>query len=321
MNPDSGTSREFMFKPRQFLGPPLVVAPRRAGHVQAAVQFIIPGLTVGEKQKDAVRRLLDRLGREVWSAPLKRVASPDGKEVGTIVAIAFHVPQAATPEALIASIDDAAIAIVERFLGMLSFLAGLRLAALHTQTTHIQEGGSMSTCLHPLGRAGETRTPLHFPEDPFGGRTPTNNIFISLFWLRRALAERDPLDTYAAVMVSLQAIAREVVQLKPAERRCSKCGHLTPEDPGVSAMVRELLVGKLGATPDQFAQLWKTRNAVVAHGNQPVDAGTFLRATELKFEAVDLCYKGVKLAMGLPLDGPPRPDQSFFVTSALMYVE
>lgn len=38
-------------------------------------------------------------------------------------------------------------------------------------------------------------------------------------------------------------------------------------------------------------------------------------------EAADLCYKGIKLAMDLPLDGPPKLDPSFFVTSALMYVE
>jgi hypothetical protein len=157
--------------------------------------------------------------------------------------------------------------------------------------------------------------------EPFGGRTPTDNIFIALFWLRRALAERDPLDTYAAFMVSLQAIARELVQPRPVERRCSKCSHVTVQDAGVSAMVRELLIDKLGATPDQFARLWKVRNAVVAHGNQAVDARTFLQLTELKFEAADLCYKGIKLAMGMPVDGPPRPDASFFVAPALMYVQ
>jgi len=320
VEPEGRTSREFLFKPRQFLGAPLVTAPPRAGHVQAAVQFIIPGLAVGKHEHAAVLKLCDRLGREVRAA-LKRVTADDTKQVGTLVALAFHVPNAGTPEALTASVDDTAIAIVERFLGMLSFLAGGRLVAAHNQTTWVKDGGSLSTKLEPLGRSGETRVPFDLPDDPFGGRTPPDNVFIALFWLRRALAERDPLDTYAALMVTLQAIAREVVQATPSEHRCSNCGHLTKEDPGASAIVRELVIGKLGATADQFARLWKARNAVVAHGNQAVDAGTFLRLTELKFEAADLCYKGIKLAMGLPLDGPPRLDPSFFVTSALMYVE
>lgn len=316
------TGTHFLFEPRRPLGLPPVMPPARPGYVQAAVQFAIPGLSVvSESQQAAVCALFERLGREVWSSPLRTIPSDDAKQVATLIAIAFHVQEAATDEALAARIDDVAITLVERFLGMLSFLAGTRLAAINTQTLHLQKPRRVSVDLHPIGRAGETRTPLRLPGNPFGGRTPSDNVFTSLFWLRRALADRDPLDTFAAAMVSIQAVARELVSPKPVTRCCPKCGHSTNEDPGVSAMVRELLVDKLGAAPELFATLWKARNAVVAHGNQSVDAGTFLHLTELKFDAVDLCYKAVKLAMGLPLEGPPSPAPSFFVTDALMYME
>jgi hypothetical protein len=268
-----------------------------------------------------LRTLCERLGREIYEATFNGVASSEMNRVGTLFAIAFYVEKPAAPEAIVAVIDDAAIEIVERLLGMLSFLAGVRLVAEHTQTAWVKDDGGMSSKLEPMGRPGVTRAPFELPEDPLGGRPLQPNIFIALFWLRRALAERDPLDTYAAFMVSLQAIAREVVTPTPLQRRCSECGHVRVEDPGATALVRELVVEKLGSTPDQFARLWRARNALVAHGNQAVDAGSFVRLTELKFEAAMLCYKGIKLALGLPTDGPPNLDVSFFATSALMYVE
>lgn len=309
-----------MFRPRPCLWQPLVVAPPKDGYVQAAVQFIIPGLAVGQGTQ-AVLKLFKHLGSQIYDGAIKKVTANDTKQEGTLVTVAFYVPQASDHETLMATVDDAAIEIVERFLGMLSFLAGVRLVAIYTQTTTVEDSGSLSTKLEPLGRADHTKLPFSLPANPFDGRTPTDNVFIALFWLRRALAERDPLDTYAALMVSLQAIERELVQSKPVERRCSKCGNVTIEHAGVTAMVRELVVEKLGASPEQFNSFWRVRNAVVAHGNQSVSAGTFLQLTELKFEAARLCYKGIKLAMGLPPDGPPHIDPSFFVTSALMYVE
>jgi hypothetical protein len=44
------------------------------------------------------------------------------------------------------------------------------------------------------------------------------------------------------------------------------------------------------------------------------------RLTELKFDAATLCYKAIKLALGLPVDGPPALDRSQFITSTLMDV-
>jgi hypothetical protein len=321
MEQEERNTQQFAFTPRQFLGAPLVSAPPKAGHTQAAVQFIIPGLAVGKRQREAILKLCDYIGREIYCADLKKVATETTKEIGTLVAIAYYIPNVETEEAIAKSVDDAGIVIVERFLGMLSFIAGVRLVAAHTQTTWVKNTGSMSTKLEPHGRSGGSRILLDIPDVPFGGRTPPDNVFIALFWLRRALAERDPLDTYSALMVALQAIAREAVQAKATQHSCPQCSHLTVRDASVSAVVRELVVKRLGATPGQFAAIWKLRNAVVAHGNQAVDAGMFLRLTELKFEAADLCYKGIKLVMGLPVEGPPRLDPSFFVTSSLMYVE
>ncbi len=297
--------REFLFRPRQFLGKPAVVAPQKTGFASAAVQFIIPGLSVGKENREAILYMLKHLGLEIHGADLQRVENKTNKRVALLVAVSFYVQSSSKQETVDAFIDDYAITIVERFLGMLTFYSGIRHTAVHTQVTIAKTDGSFSNRLEPAGRSGEQKITLSLPKEPFADKIPTDTIFIALFWLRRGLAERDPLDTYAAFMVCLQAIAREVVGTKPS----------------LTSMVRELVVDTLGASPELFEKIWKVRNTVVAHGNRPVDAGTFLLLTELKMDAAKLCYKGIKLAMNLPLDGPPHIDQSFFVTSHLMYVE
>ena len=106
MDTQESTSREFLFKPRQFLGAPLVQAPPKAGYISAAVQFTVPALAVGKSQHAAVLKLCERLGRQTYAAAIKRVTADDTKQVGTLVAIAFHVPEAETNKVVTSVIDN-----------------------------------------------------------------------------------------------------------------------------------------------------------------------------------------------------------------------
>jgi hypothetical protein len=72
MDTQESTSREFLFKPRQFLGAPLVQAPPKAGYISAAVQFTVPALAVGKSQHAAVLKLCERLGRQTYAAAIKK---------------------------------------------------------------------------------------------------------------------------------------------------------------------------------------------------------------------------------------------------------
>ena len=85
--------------------------------------------------------------------------------------------------------------------------------------------------------------------------------------------------------------------------------------------MRELLVSRLGTSTELFDRLWKTRNAIVAHGNRPLTPEVFLELAELKFNAANLAFQSIKLGLGIPLDSPPSPSQAFFVTDAFMYVD
>lgn len=320
MSDEKATSQAFKFRPRQSLGPPRTIAPPRAGSVSATVQFVILGFNFPESERSNFLNIATRCGLPVYDAKTERVRSQDGQE-STLVSIAFYVPEPAANQSHKAAVDETSVLLVERFMGTLSFHAGMKCLAVATQTSIIGEGGQVSTLMEPSGRAGGDRVSFRLPEEPFGGRTPSDNIFSALFWLRRGLAEKDPIETYSALMVCLQTIAREVVGPVRTEQRCSGCGTTLFKEPSVTASVRELVVNRLGASPELFSRLWKERNAVVAHGNETVAAETFLQLTELKFDAAKLCFAGVKLALGMPAEQPPWPERGFFVTSALMYLD
>lgn len=243
------------------------------------------------------------------------------KEPATHVTLAFYISSTNSEVENHQLFQSVSRLLVERFLGLLSFFAGTKLSAVNIQFTTRKKNGNYSKTL-PV--SAPTSTPpiiIEFPAD-LEDITPTNDVFSALFWLRRGLSERDPLESFSALMVCLQIMARHIVRLSPVVHYCPSCGvELKTQEPSITSLTRELVVSKLGATKELFDRVWKARNAIVAHGNQPVTAEVFVELTELKFDAVILAFQSIKLSLGIPLDSPPLPDQALFVTDAFMYVD
>ena len=311
----------FMFKPVPYLGKPRAVAPERTGFISATVQFVVPELAIG-KDHDSFLSISEYCGIEVENAAHEiGLNNRNGRKV-TLVSLAFYVPKLEEEEKADQSIQNKARLLMERFVGILSFYAGIKCSAVAAQTSVVQEGGRLATRLEASKRAETPEVHLDLPERPFDGRTPSDEIFSALFWLRRGLAARDPLETYASLVVSLQSIAREVVSLPSVMTSCPKCGAESDKiAPSLTGKVRALVVEKLGASEDLFKRVWKARNSIVAHGNKTITADTFLELTELKFDVAELCFAGIKLAMNLPTDRGPAPHEIFFNTSAMMYLD
>lgn len=312
----------FKFKPTQFLGTPRIMAPPKNGHKSAALLFVIPGLHIGVREQPPFLAIAKACGLDVFEAALELGKSQPGDQDYTLVSIAFYVPEEPSDEETSRNVNDIGRLLLERFMGSLSFLAGMRFSAVAAQTTVARGDGKFATRLEAQSRVGGERYKFTLPEVPFGGRVPSEELFSAMFWLRRGLAERDPLETYGALMVALQSLARELVQLEPTEITCPNCGHVQEtRDPSVTALVRELVVTRMGRPKDLFSRLWRARNAITAHGNRTVTADVFLELIELKYEAIKLCFDAIKLALGLPAESQPHPHQALFVSSAMMYVD
>jgi hypothetical protein len=311
--PQEGSLRTALNRPRPFLGPPRVLAPRKEGHVSATVQFIVPGLIASAAERARMLALFERTGLAVHAAVIERASNEGTGQPGVFVSATFYVRDG-PPEDAAKAIDTASSLLVERFLGMVSFLAGMRCVAINAQTTRTEEGSSFSTTLEPSSRAGQA------PARIFAGRTPSAHVFNALLWLRRGLAARDPLLTYTALMNGLLSAARDVVGDKPEPGRCSRCGGPQAQEASETDWMRELVVGQLGSSPELFEKVWQARRAALGEDDQAVTAEVLRRLTELKYDAAELCYRAIKRAMGMPLDAPPQLEPSLFVTSTLMDV-
>jgi hypothetical protein len=303
----SGNSQDnlYLFKPAQNLGEPKIFPPPAQGKIPASVQFIIPGLRLGKRDKENITQLAHKCGVEVYGIDTDLVQNNRTKEPATLVTFAFYVNPASNENENKQVIQSVSRILVERFLGLLSFFVGMKLSAVNMQyTTTGKEKGRYSKILPVYSRTSIPRITLQFPPD-LESIAPNDDIFSALFWLRRGLAERDPVENFSALMVCLQIMAR----------------YLEPQEPSDTSRMHELIVSRLGASPELFERLWKARNAIVAHGNRPFTPEIFLELTELKFDAVRLAFQSIKLALGIPLDSPPSPNQAFFVTDAFMYVD
>ncbi len=296
----------YLFKPVQFLGQPMVFPPPSEGKLPASAQFIVPGLKLGKNAEKRAAELAQNCGVELWGVRTSLVTSERTKEPATLFSFAFYVSPKGGKEANDQLVMSTARLLVEQFLGLLSFLAGIRLSFVHLQaTTSGGEEGHYSTILPVTRRVETPRIPIAWPDD-VSRIAPSDDVFSALFWLRRGLAERDPIETFSDLMVCLQIMARHIVVQRGAS---------------LTSLMSELVVSKLGASPELFRRLWTARNAVVAHGNLPVTAEVILELTDLKFEAAILAFKSIKLTLGMPIDEPPSPNQAFFVTDAFMYLD
>lgn len=282
---------------------------------------MIPGLHVSKKHYGRLEVMAKACGDDVYGSAFEEVKTTSDIEC-TLVSIAFYAPEKSIEHELRVEVGNHGRLILERFLGALSFHTGLRFSAIEAQTAMAQPDGSYATHLEATSKSHPSKVALEIPEVPFNGRVPSQELFSAMFWLRRGLSSRDSLETYGALMVALQSIAREVVTIGTVEVRCRKCGERFERRPSsITSLVRALVVERLGKPVDLFERMWRARNAITAHGNAVVTASVFLELTELKYEAIELCFRGLKYALGMRVDEPPHAHQYVFVSSAMMYVD
>jgi hypothetical protein len=306
------------FKPVQFLGAAPITPSKVHGKAGALVRFVIPGLTVGKKNTARFERLALNCSDAIEKARFDHVTRDQDKQPASLVTIAFHYVPAAHEEPHKDTSERIGRLIAERFVSLLSFAVGERLSAIHQQIIKVNEDGTLSVRLYPQSKRADQPRKIEVP-DLLLEKKPSEDLFKALFWLRRGISERDHLNAYAALMVALEIIAGVLVAPETTTRRCPNCGAEVSKL--TRSSVKSLVIKTLGGSEELFQRLWGARNAIVAHGGQAVTADVLHDVVELKLDAIDLVFKSLRIAMGMPIDGLPRPSPMVMITDTFLGAE
>jgi hypothetical protein len=308
---EDSTRALYLFRPAQLFGPPSVIAPLQTGKISVTLQFIVPGLHISKAEKEKYNKLIKNCLGDVWGSDTANVENKETRTEATLVTIAFYIDYLEDDTERHQAIENKSRILIERFLGIVSYCAGIKLSAKNIINTII-DSPNFKAILNVTGRTQSPKIKFSIPQDLIDEKIPSEKIFTALFWLRRGLAESDPIDTYNAFMVCLQIIARDWWEKKNPES----------EIPGPTSLFKKYMITELGADSELVDKAWKKRNAIAAHGNKlNIDSDDFIGLTELKIEAAKWAYQGINRALGLNPDKAPRPSQIFFVTDALMNLD
>jgi len=307
---EDSTEELYLFRPARLLGEPSVIAPPESGKISVSLQFIIPNVHISDAEKGKYRLLMKNCLSVVWDSDVSNLKNEAGAQA-TLVTVAFYVDNQNGDNELHQAIENKSRILIERFLGVVSYCCGVKLSGRNIVNTII-DGSNFKAILHMTDRTQCPQIKFSIPQELIENKVPSDEIFTALFWLRRGLAESDPIDTYNAFMVCLQILARDWFKKKYTQNKI----------PSISSQFEDYIITELKGDEDQVIKAWKKRNAIAAHGNKlNISADDLLGLTELKFEAANWAYKGINLALGLDLEKAPKPSQNFFVTDALMNLD
>jgi hypothetical protein len=309
---DDISGYNYTFRPARFLGQPSVLAPSMPGKISVSLQFMVPDLQIAKIEIERYKNLITRCVDEVWGSDILNVENRESKARATLVTIAFYIEYLQGDHELHQAIENKSRILIERFLGVVSYCAGIKIKAVNIITTR-RDGSNLVATLNAIDKAQFPKVDFSLPDELSGDETLSDEIFTALFWLRRGLAESDPIDTFNALMVCLQILARNWWELHKIEIDML---------PTPTILFRDYLIKEIGVAPSQVKSAWKKRNGIAAHGNKlNIDANDFVGLTELKFEAIGWVYKGINLALGFDPKNAPRPSQNLFMTPALMNLD
>jgi len=311
----------FLFKPSQFLGEPKAFPPRVHGKLPVVVQFIIPQLKIGNKDKPTILEYAHLSITDFWQLNIETVKNKTTNEQAIYITLAFYISRYPSEDDSSSSkVISTSLFYVEKFLSLLSFFMGTKLSAEHIQYNIKNEDGSFKKILPVIRRTAVPKIKDELRNYKIV-EPPNEEVFNALLWLRRGLAEHDPIITFSSLMVSLEIMARLKSSIGATLLYCEKCGQICGHyEYHVTASMKDFLVDILGCTIEKFNELWAARNSIVAHGRKTLSPEEYVKLTELKFEAANFAYKGMKLCLGIDINSPLSPSPMFYVTDALMHI-
>jgi len=126
-----------------------------------------------------------------------------------------------------------------------------------------------------------------------------------LAWLRRALQERDIINSILTLFIPLEILANLFPCGEKVVVSCENCGCVIESRPGMRIQVQNLVLNEIGYSNEQFKRIWETRNEII-HGRLLISADQIRDLNIVKQDLILAIIKGMKKLLGIDSSKPPR---------------
>ena len=142
-----------------------------------------------------------------------------------------------------------------------------------------------------------------------------------LAWLRRALQEKDVINSILALFIPLEILANQFPCEEKVVDRCQNCGHVVESRPGMRIQVQNLLLNEIGYKSEQFERIWELRNEIF-HGRFLISSEKIRELNISRQDLILAIIKGMKKLLGIGRSEPPREvPPSWAFTDPILDVE
>lgn len=140
-----------------------------------------------------------------------------------------------------------------------------------------------------------------------------------LKWLRRALQEKDIINSILSSFIPLEILANQFPCNKKLYVKCDKCGYIKKSRPGMRIQIENLLINELGYSNEQFKKIWELRNDIF-HGNLVITSEKNRDLNLIRQDLILAIINGMNKLLGIASSELPKTVMPPF-TDPFMVIE
>jgi len=240
---------------------------------------------------------------------IKPVPNDKNKQTGKftiIIIFEINVKEDDQTQDLIAKIADIGRDIFSTYIDLLAFLSVNSIQIVKPlKLTYNYPGTNKYKSIVFVSRLATINPPLPLTNFSIFIKNLEQKHRIILTWLRRALQEKDIVNSIIASFIPLEILANQFPCNKRHINKCDKCGYITESRPGMRIQIENFLINELGYSDEQFIKIWNLRNDIF-HGRLVITSEQIRDLNVIKRDLILAIIKGLKRLLGIASSEYPR---------------
>ena len=207
------------------------------------------------------------------------------------------------PPNLIADIGRDAF---NNYIDLLAFLSGNSIRIINQlKLTYNYPGTNKYRCILFPDQQAVIKPPVPLTNTSIFAKKLEYKHSIILAWFRRALQEKDVVNSILSIFISLEILANQFPCEQKIIQECNNCGHIMESRSGMRIQIENFLIKEVDYSTEQFLKIWKLRNDIY-HGRLVTTLEKIRDLNLIKQELILAIIKGMKKLLGISSSEFPK---------------